>query len=159
MRSELFVVRALAQQLRVSRARTPDQVSLCGLMVGALYALSRAAELDYDDGRALPDADIFKAEFQLTAEAIAKGGAVPGPWLAGFQFHSAIMRLDAVDTRLAEALDLPDPKGGEVRDAVNALKHDAAAHISGHDIVVLADAVAKAHRLCSLLQQWLKQSA
>jgi hypothetical protein len=67
------------------------------------------------------------------------------------------MRLDAVDTRLSEALGLPDPKGGVVREAVNALKHDAAAHISGQNIVELGDAVARAQRLSSLLQTWIKR--
>ena len=159
MRSELYSIQALAKQVGASRAVTPDQVSLYGLMTGALYALSRAAELDFDDYRAVPDIDAFNSEFQLTVNSVGQGQPTPVAWLAGFYFHSAIMRLDAIDTRLSKALGLPDPKGGAVRSAVNALKHDAAAHISGNDIVDLGDALAKAQRLCSLLQDWTKPNA
>lgn len=159
MRSEIYTIRGLAQQIRAAHAQTPDQVSLYGLMAGALYALSRAAELDFDDYRAIPDVDVFNIEFQSTAANVANGSPPPTTWLAGFYFHSAIMRLDAVDTRLAAALGHPDPKGGPIREAVNALKHDGAAHISGTNIVDLRDAIAKTQRLCSLLQTWMTQSA
>ena len=158
MRSELYTIRALAQDIAATIPKGPDQVSLYGLMVGALYALSRAAELDFDDYRAIPDVDSFNIEFQSTAANLGSGEPPPTAWLAGFYFHSGIMRLDAIDTRLAAALKLPTPKGGDVRLAVNALKHDESAHLSGHNIVDLGHALAKAQKLCSMLQGWIKKS-
>lgn len=81
MRSEFYTIRGLAQQIAETRAKTQDQVSLYGLMTGALYALSRAAELDFDDDRAIPDVDAFNIEVQAAAANVASGDPAPTAWV------------------------------------------------------------------------------
>ena len=155
MRSEIVTVRALAKQIPLARAISDEQLSLCGLMLGALYALSRAAELDYDDYRAMPVFADIAREFEQSAEAVARGEKVPDPWLAGFHFHSAIWRLDAVNTVLSPEVGKKPDKEAVLRLSVNSLKHDKGAHISGKNTVEFSHALSEAIRLCSLLQTWV----
>lgn len=153
MRADGELLRDLVRQLHLLRPASVAQVSLVGLMAGALYALLTAAELDYDDVRAFPALTPFANEFATALEAIGRDSAPPALWLAGFYFNSALMRLDAIDTRLAIVLGSKPNYGGKVRESVNSLKHDVDAHLSGTKPVVFSDAIAAAERLTAQLRQ------
>jgi hypothetical protein len=63
------------------------------------------------------------------------------------------LRLDAIDTRLAEVLGGQPNRGGKVRNSVNELKHDVDAHLSGQNPVLFDDAVVAGRRLIAQLQR------
>jgi hypothetical protein len=70
MRSDVEPVRDLVRQLRTLNPASITQVSLVGLMAGALYSLLAAAELDYDDARAFPALAPFAKEFANALDAM-----------------------------------------------------------------------------------------
>ncbi len=141
----------LAGRLTELHPRTPEQVSLLGFMAGALHALDRAAQLNYDDGRATPDPDVFAREFRVTIKSIARRRTRPNAWLAGFYLDSALMRLAAINTRLNKLLGTRDDRLPVVRRIVNSLKHDVDAHIGRPWSLKFANAVGAAKILSDRL--------
>ena len=147
-RGQAQSVRVLIERVGRLNPTTNDQIASVGFMTGALYALGRAIELRYDDTRASPDPSMMKTEFRDTLSAMARDAELPQPWLAGFYFHSATMRLAALNERLDRSKDLAKA----IRQSVNSLKHDADAHISGRRTVHLPQVVKAAEDLCGLLE-------
>src|ERR1051325_4822886 len=129
--TERAEVRALAAKVAALHPRGRGEVSLVGFMTGALHALERAAQLNYDDSRAKPVLAEFTSEFQKTLKSLTRGTTRPHAWLAGFYLHSAMLRLDAVDVRLNKHPRAKPFKSTRVHGAVNSLKHDLDAHLSG----------------------------
>jgi hypothetical protein len=172
---ERSAIQALARRLAALDPKTDVLTDLLGLMGGALYALDRAAELGFDDARATPDRDQFAAEFRETLRAIGAGTAAPMPWRAGFYYVSALLRLHALDERIAH---VPTDKGrwgtprsaeekvcqevarrahaelaGKLKVVVELLKHEPAAHMGRSWPFLFGDAVQFATGLCDLLEQ------
>jgi hypothetical protein len=155
VRSDVQPVRDLARRVRALNPVSITQVSLVGLMAGALYSLLAAAELDYDDTRAFPALAPFADEFAAVLDSIHRDQLPPRSWLAGLHFNSALMRLDAIDSRLKKVLGRKPAHASRVRSAVNALKHDVDAHLSGKTPVVFSDAVLHGQRIVAELQQMM----
>ncbi len=147
-RKETETVRALATRIARLHPTSQAQIANVGFMAGALYALGRALHLGYDDTRAFPDAARMAGEFAVALSAISRGGEPPQPWLAGFFFHSATMRLAALNERLDRARDVAP----SIRRSVNSLKHESDAHISGKRTVRLGQVLKAAEDLCGLLE-------
>src|SRR2546422_591207 len=83
-------IRAWAARLGDVRRRTDADVSLLGIMAGALYSLDRADQLGYQDARGQSrDLGFFASEFSATLKSLGKGHQPPRGWLAGFYFISA----------------------------------------------------------------------
>ena len=142
--AERKTIRGLAERFDEIRPATAAQVSLVGFMVGALHALDRAAQLNYDDARAQPRQDQFALEFRTSMKAVARGRARPNAWLAGFYLDSALMRLAALNTRLNKLLGTRDDRVRTVRRIVNSLKHDVDAHIGRAWQLRFSDAIGAA---------------
>jgi hypothetical protein len=141
----------LAERLLDLHPKTATQVSLLGFMAGALHALDRAAQLNYDDARSHPDRKHFATEFRTTVRAVARRRARPNAWLAGFYLDSALMRLSALNARLNKVLGTEDDRLRVVRRIVNNLKHDADAHIGTDWNLRFGDAIGAAKILSDRL--------
>ena len=141
----------LAERLTELRPKTAAEVSLLGFMAGALHALDRAAQLNYDDSRARPDRQAFAREFRGTVKAVARQRARANAWLAGFYLDSALMRLAALNTRLNKLLGTSDDRVRSVRRIVNSLKHDVDAHIGRPWNLRFSDAIGAAKILSDRL--------
>jgi hypothetical protein len=75
---------------------TEEDLGLKGFILGALYGLIRAAQLNYADrtGPALPTS--YETELNEIAATLARGEAInEDQWLGGFYFNSAMQRLAA----------------------------------------------------------------
>jgi hypothetical protein len=120
-------------------------------MAGALHALDRAAQLNYDDARGRPDRDRSAREFRLAVRAVTQGRARSNAWLAGFYLDSALMRLAALNTRLNKLLGTSDDRLRDVRQIVNSLKHDVDAHIGRPWTLRFGDAIVAAKILIDRL--------
>ena len=144
-------ISSLAERLLDLHPKTAAQVSLLGFMAGALHALDRAAQLNYDDARSYPDRKHFATEFRTTVRAVARRRARPNAWLAGFYLDSALMRLSALNTRLNEVLGTEDDRIRVVRRIVNNLKHDPDAHIGTGWNLRFGDAIGAAKILSDRL--------
>jgi hypothetical protein len=149
---ERSVVRGLATRLAVLEPRTKAHISLVGYACGALHALDRAAQLNFDDARGTPDPTTFAREFKTTLLAVARARTRPNAWLAGFYLHSAMVRIAAVNERLNEILGTKDDRTRAIRRAVNSLKHHVDAHISGKRTVPYAEVLRGATILCERLE-------
>jgi len=147
------IIRKLARRIADLDPRSPDEISLVGFMTGALHALDRAAQLNYDDSRAKPVPAQFAKEFCSVLAAVSRGRGRPNAWLGGFYLHSAMMRLAALNERLNKVLGQTDDRARIVRRAVNSLKHHAGAHISGTRPVLYADALRAAEIVCERLER------
>jgi hypothetical protein len=126
--------RSIASELlrasRTRRIKSKTEISILGLLNGALYGIIRAAELGYDDlARARPDPASHLREFVHTTAALATGATPPpSPWLSGYYFGNAVLRLDIV--RDKDHLNIPASAHSlyEVaRRAANNFKHTAPA--------------------------------
>ena len=146
-------VRDLAARLAALRPATAPDVALYGFMAGALHALERAEQLGYNRARAQPDLASFQSEFRRTLKAIGKGVERPRPWLAGFYFFAALMRLAALNERLDKRFDkrLDIAKG--VRREVNKLKHDLSVHPARPLSVGIDNAIEVAAALCNRIER------
>ena len=153
MRPETDELRTIAADLSALRPKSIAHVAALGLFAGALYSLLEAAERDYEDSRSDPSSVPFADEFAQTLSALSQQTESPRAWQSGFYFNSALMRLDAVDTRLAIMLKSKPLYDGPVRLSVNALKHEVDAHVSGQNTVTFSQAVEAAQRLKTRLQQ------
>jgi len=147
-RSHAESVRSLARRVNSLRPTSDAQIANVGFMTGALYALERAIDLGYDDARLSPNPATMATEFAATLTAISATREPPASWLAGFFFHSATMRLAALNERLDRSKDV----AAAVRKSVNSLKHEADAHISGRRTVRFDQVLKAAEDLCALLE-------
>jgi hypothetical protein len=145
------MISGLAERLVDLHPKTAAHVSLLGFMVGALHALDRAAQLNYDDDRARPDRDLFAREFRATVRAVARRRARSNAWSAGFYLDSALMRLGAINARLNKLLGTNDDRLRVVRRIVNGFKHDVDAHIGRGWTLRFSDAVGAAKILSDRL--------
>jgi hypothetical protein len=141
-------IRALAVRIGGLQPKADEHIASVGFMAGALYALECAAELGYDDSRSNPEPANMATEFSSVLTAIGQGAATTLPWQAGFYFNSALMRLAALNDRLAGSNDV----AGNVRRSVNLLKHQPDAHISGKRPITFAEAVSAAESLCAVIE-------
>jgi hypothetical protein len=128
---------------------------LLGFTAGALHALDRAAQLNFDDSRTRPVDSAFAREFRITLNAIARGRGRPNAWLAGFYLHSAMLRIAAVNERLNNLLGAREDRTHLIRRAVNSLKHHVDAHISGRRTVPYAEVLRGARVVCERLERAL----
>jgi hypothetical protein len=122
-------------------------------LVGAIYALLKAEELQYDDRHvALPD-DYWQFPIKR-AKQMAETGTTraEGKWLAGFYFNSAILRIAAsyhrvlvlltnqrayVDTllrKIERTYRFRHTNLSRVHKEVNLIKHDAVALRGGRKV-------------------------
>jgi hypothetical protein len=147
------VVRGLASRLAALDPTSKAQISLVGFTAGALHALDRAAQLNFEDARGQPVPAQFAREFKTTLNAISRGRGRPNAWLAGFYLHSAMLRLAAVNERLNTLVRTRDDRARSVRRAVNSLKHHVDAHISGKRTVPFAEVLRAAQIVCKRLEQ------
>lgn len=148
-------IKALAARVAALAPRDNAAVSLVGFMAGALHAMDRAAQLSYDDSRMRPNRAQFATEFRTTLKSISRGRGRPPAWLAGFYLHSAMLRLDAVDVRLNELPAAGSFSPTATHPAVNSLKHDTDAHLSGTRNVSFNAVLRDAGSICARLERAL----
>ncbi len=86
--SDTTTIQGLAARLLKLVPCDSSQVALVGFMAGALYALERAVELGFDDGRMKLDLAIERSEQRQSLEALERASAPGNPWLAGFYLDS-----------------------------------------------------------------------
>ena len=83
MSARVDIIRAWATRLADLQRRTahPDDLSLLGIMAGALYSLEKADQLGYQDARGTaPNLDVLANEFRTTPSKIGKGDQPPQTW-------------------------------------------------------------------------------
>lgn len=97
-------IRALAAKVADLPFQTGPEVSLVGVLAGALYSLEKADQNGYKDARGQSqDVQVFADEFRRTLKKVGKGEQPPLTWVGGYYFTSALVRLAA----LVDRLDLP----------------------------------------------------
>jgi hypothetical protein len=146
-KDHLVTIRGLAVRLSACKPSTNRDIAGLGFMAGALHGLERAAALGYEDSRSQPVPAQFAREFIDALTANGRGAPPSAIWESGFFFNSAIMRLAALNERIAGSNDVAP----NIRRSVNLLKHRADAHISGERPISFDEAVTAATDLCALL--------
>src|ERR1700694_5288885 len=117
-------IKVLARRIAAIEARDQGGIALLGLMTGVLYSLERAIELGFDDARIKKrGVNDEKTEIRQTLESIEHGRALADPWLAGFYFDSAIMRLATFHERIAKYAGVKGVLAHEVYCTNSAIKH------------------------------------
>jgi hypothetical protein len=128
-------ISAVASILATLNTDIKEELSLLGTLLGALYGLQRAVELDFLDrtGSALPTD--YTAELSDVARQIARGKVAESQWLAGFYFNSAIHRLAALNERLTKyVFGSKKDVCADLRKENNKFKHEIEGLISGREI-------------------------
>jgi hypothetical protein len=150
-------------------------------LLGALYGLSRAQELEFRD-RATGQIQSYSAYLANDALAIAKGQPINQPWLAGFYFNSSIQRLasafDRIPRMLGAKMETTTAENGQqtkkrrtttkermaevnpenhvqwtlLYDEVNDFKHEPEGRTAGRG-VTMADALAAYDQTIALLKK------
>ena len=136
-----------AERLSAVRMSNIDEMGIYGLLVGALYGLSKAVELGYVDrtGTSLP-VD-YSGELRRVAQGLVTSDEVNDRgWLAGFYFNSALTRLAPICERLGKYAGKREDLIPSIREEVNRLKHDTNGVLCGRT-VGLSDAVDAASML------------
>jgi hypothetical protein len=115
--------------LRASRLKPRDvnETALVSFLVGACYALSRAAQLNYVDETGRMRALEYAARVRGVAAQIANGTPLLSDpnWLASFYFNAALQRMAALNERIGSHFDGgKSDRAPAVRRDVNALKHN-----------------------------------
>ena len=83
-------IRALAARILDVRLQTGAEVSLVGVLAGALYSLEKADQVGYKDHRGRSrEVKVFGDEFRTTLKKISKGEQPPLTWMGGYYFISA----------------------------------------------------------------------
>jgi hypothetical protein len=151
MNTRQRTIRGLAARLaRVPRFNTAD-VGLFGLMAGALHSLEKAEQLGYQDQRGQSrDASFFASEFRTTLKRISKGDTLRQPWLGGFYFINALLRLAALLDRLKVPLTVRS-RSRLIHD-VDWFKHRAEAHPVSSITTSWDDALKVATATCGALE-------
>lgn len=150
--SDIVTIQALAARLLKLTPRDANQVALVGFMAGALYALERAVELGFHDGRMKLDLAIERAEQRQTLKALELATVPGNPWLAGFYFDSAILRLSALNERIDMYLGTKHNIAAQIRRLVNKIKHEVDADIGSGWNIKLSDVLTSTKDLCGLLE-------
>ena len=153
---EVATIRGLANRMAALTPQNPGEVALLAFAAGTLYALSRAAELRFDDARMTPDLTKTPQELRTVLAAIGSGTIVPDAWLSGFHVDSAMMRLAALNERIDKYLGQKRDLAQRIRQIVNDLKHDIDAGIASGWKIKFADVLKGAEDLCGLLEQAIK---
>ncbi len=152
-------VRRLARRLAALKSSDRRDVSLLGLMAGALHLLDRAAQLGYADQRGTsPDVATFAGEFHTTLKALGRGVELPRQWRAGFYFISALFRLAALNPRLRDRFPRgwpDDVARSNLMQDVNRLKHSLRAHPISRLTTRFGLALAIADAMCTRLERGL----
>lgn len=94
MHQPIDLIKSIAADLGSYPCNTEEDLGLKGFILGALYSLLRATQLNYlhRTGPALPTG--YENELNEIGESFARGEVVDeGQWLAGFYFNSAMQRL------------------------------------------------------------------
>lgn len=92
----------IAAKASALKPKTVEEVGLFGTFMGVLFALDRAAALEYD-GERLKDAAGMKDEFLAVARALSSDGSrLPQAWEAGFYVTDFVFRLEALGTRMQD---------------------------------------------------------
>jgi hypothetical protein len=104
---------AIAGRLRQLAPSTPEQSTPFNFAVGAVYALSRALELNYSDVHELGRGMRMWQEAKDLCHLIECGSPPKeGEWLAGYFFNDAIMRIAvAYEHLIREATEANDDGG------------------------------------------------
>ena len=148
-------VQDIAKQLGKNgpSSSSPEELGMYSFLIGALYDLSRALELGFDDEAPVANSESLVA----IAERVAQPNAVNGvddAWRAGLYFNSAILRIHAVNARIQKHTGKRDRKALQVGADVTALKHDPDALVSGRTATV-EDAIGDASQVVSRLSKVL----
>jgi hypothetical protein len=139
------------------------------LAVGAVQALTHAEELGYKD-RGFPLPAAYYAKVKKLAETLARGELVTDkPWLGGFYFNSALLRIaadyhqvlklitgrDDYVPRLRERLPptFKRIKLDKVHEEVNAIKHEPTGVSQGRN-VEFAEAIEALEELTDLIEDY-----
>ena len=151
--SDTATVQGLAARLSRLAPRDANQVALVGFMAGALYALERAVDLGFNDGRMKLDLATERAEQRQTLEALERASAPGNPWLAGFYLDSAILRLSTLNERVDKYLGTNHDIAAQIRRLVNKIKHEVDADIGSGWNIKFSDVLTSTEDLCGLLER------
>lgn len=149
---ELTALKALAKRMSTLAPRNADETALLAFMAGVIYALTRAAQLEFDDARMAPDLSKVPPELRQTLSDVGGDAAPPDPWLSGFYLDSAMMRLAALNERLDKYLGAKRNLASKVSKLVNKLKHDVDAGITDGWKMSFTEVVTTTSDLCGLLE-------
>jgi hypothetical protein len=142
----------MARRLSHLQAVTNEGAAAIGFMLGAVYALLRAAALSYSDARNTAGKLELQAEFARVAAALGSRASPEADWLGGFYFSSALMRIAALDERIGKMAGRKHHRAHKVRSLVNKLKHEPDAHVRGDWDIHFSDVVHAANVLCEELE-------
>ena len=131
------IIRQAALELGRLHAATEEETGICGLLLGALYALHQADRFGYRDRTRSPLRMDYPEELASLAARIGVG-EVPteGQWLAGFFLNSALLRLQPASERMGKYANMRQDLVPDVRNEVNRLKHDVEGVISGRTVTL-----------------------
>jgi hypothetical protein len=151
MSTRVGTIRAWAARLSKLERRTDPDVSLLGIMAGALHSLEKADQLGYQDARGQSrNLAFFASEFRRTLKSIGKGDQPPQRWLAGFYFISALVRLAALLDRLK--LPLATRSRAHLMHDVDWFKHRDEDHPVSRMVTSWDEALKVANDTCSALE-------
>jgi hypothetical protein len=153
-------VRELAGQLAgLKQPSDGRDVSLLGIMAGALYSLDHAEHLKYNDQRGEGhDTPAFADDSKSTLEAISRGDSAPPEWLAGFYFMSALFRLAALNDRIGMRFSgwSSNRTLDNLMMDVNRIKHNDVAHPVARLTTQFDDALEIAETMSGKLERELR---
>jgi hypothetical protein len=144
-------LRAVAHRLSELNPEDDTGIALGNLMAGVVYSLHRATLLRYEDKRSTPDRLECRREFKDCSRSLSNSQDLEEPWLAGFYFNSAILRLPPIEERLLRSQGKL-PKSRHIRRRINAFKHEPDFQIGKPWHLVLNDAINEVERLCLALE-------
>jgi hypothetical protein len=150
--SETATIRTLASRLQKLHLRNINEIALIGFMLGILYALERAMRFNFRDERMNLNHDDERTEIKNTLEQLALGSDPDERWLSGFYLDSAIMRLAALNERVAKYVEM-EHDHREIRRIVNKIKHEVDAGITSGWDFKLSDVLRATDDLCGLLER------
>jgi hypothetical protein len=146
----------LATRLSQLQVGSKDEIAAKGFMLGAIFSLGQAAQLQYSDSRNTAGKAALAAEFARTAAALATNQSPEPIWLAGFYFSSALMRIAALNERLDKMAGSKVDAAPMIRQTVNKLKHRPDAHVIGDWTVTFAGALGALSGQCGQLESLVK---
>lgn len=115
-------LRRLGTSLNRIISELPDRDAITDTLdylLGALYGLSRAQELGFQD-RAAGQIASYAAYLENDAAAVSEGQLPNRLWLAGFYFNSSIQRLAAAFDRIPKMLGAKKTNAAERMKEVNS---------------------------------------
>lgn len=163
--------RLIAHAQVLSELSNPAQKStaVAGYLIGAIFSLLHANELRYIDGEL--DDEAYTDELKAIAQALANSNLhptqvpgvrissgvrtdIPGIWLAGYYFNSAIQRIAATADRLGiHRKHGNEPvRVGAIREDVNKLKHAITGLLSNRKTKSIEDAVEAVDLLINVIK-------